>query len=115
MLANIIDNRVNKHAWVKAYGVIEPTAHDNRTGGDQAPLDASFTVADKQGSIAELIAWANEQNGHVTLYLYDENVGYIYSKDGRVRVRMEENKVVESYPCPACDSAGRCTYTCQHI
>jgi hypothetical protein len=70
VIANIADNRREKGSWRRIWGVVEPTAAD--CCGDGAPWDTQV-ACDGFGPapLSEVLAWAGDYSGHVTLYLYD--------------------------------------------
>ena len=78
MICNIIDSRSRRYRWREINAVIEATSHDNgcEDSDQQPPADDDLVYAQREGiSLSEAIAWAHEQPGAVTLFLYDAGAG----------------------------------------
>ena len=74
MITNIVDGRTNRYRWKKVHVIVEATWHDNSVAGsDQATVgDEAVDYAELDDmSLAEAIAWAQEQPGEITLFIYD--------------------------------------------
>jgi hypothetical protein len=78
MLCNIIDHRTRPYRWRKVNAIIEATAHDNDVAdSDQAQSAREDVIYDQREAISleAAVAWAAQQAGPVTLFLYDEGAG----------------------------------------
>ncbi|MFL6728027.1 MAG: hypothetical protein ACJ8FS_16165 [Sphingomicrobium sp.] len=78
MIWNLIDRRKRQYRWKSVNAIIEAVEHDNACeDADQAPDDADGILYAERASIsvADAVAWANEETSAVTLYLYDEGDG----------------------------------------
>lgn len=78
MICNIIDKRTRPYRWREVNAIIEATSHDNACmdADQQPPTDDDLTYDQREDvTLAEAIAWANEQPCPVTLYLYDKGAG----------------------------------------
>jgi len=78
MLCNIIDNRKRPYRWRKVNAVIEATAHDNDVPDADSVQESADDVVYEQReaiSLEAAVAWAVDQAGPVTLFLYDEGDG----------------------------------------
>jgi hypothetical protein len=78
MLCNIIDHRTRPYRWRRVNAIIEATSHDNaEPDGDQAPSGGETVVYEQREAISleAAVAWAAQQAGPVTLFLYDEGEG----------------------------------------
>jgi hypothetical protein len=70
LIANIVDRRREKSRWRRIWGVVEPTAAD--CCGNGAPWDAAVACDGfRPAPMPEVLAWAADYTGHVTLHLYD--------------------------------------------
>ena len=80
MIWNIVDRRTRVYRWKAVNAIVEAVEHDNSCAdADQAPeADVSIVVDYEQlegVSVQQAVAWANQQESPVTLYLYDEGSG----------------------------------------
>ena len=78
MICNIIDRRTRPYPWREVNAIIEATSHDNacEDADQQRPTDHDLTYDQRENvTVAEAIAWANEEVCPVTLYLYDKGTG----------------------------------------
>jgi hypothetical protein len=78
MLCNIIDHRTRPYRWRRVNAIIEATSHDNDVSdGDHAPSSLGDVVYEQREAISleAAVAWAAQQAGPVTLFLYDEGEG----------------------------------------
>jgi hypothetical protein len=90
MLCNIIDHRTRPYRWRKLNAIIEATSHDNEVSdGDQAPSGREDVVYEQREAISleAAAAWAAQQAGPVTLFLYDEGAGTAPMAVGGRRIR----------------------------
>lgn len=100
MITNIVDNRKNRYAWKRIWGVIEPTWNDGNIPGAELPDpgDWSDSIRSRPGMIAmrgpdcmtDLIRWADATwpEVHTTLHLYESNPMAIADQGGSLS--MEE-------------------------
>jgi hypothetical protein len=81
-IVNIVDRRKRRYRFLRVNAIVEAAWHDNR-------CDDADQVASREGPVYEqvehiplrgAIAFAEAQNGEVTLFLYDEDDG-IYAVD----------------------------------
>ncbi len=78
MICNIIDRRTRPYRWREVNAIIEATSHDNacEDADEQQPTHDDLTYDQRENvTVAEAIAWANEEVCPVTLYLYDKGTG----------------------------------------
>lgn len=74
MLTNVVDERMNQHAWRSVWGVVEPTLADNPIeGADQADRhDEHFVKNIGPAPLSEILAWASGiSDKETTLFIYD--------------------------------------------
>ena len=84
MIWNIIDRRNRPYRWKRVNAIIEAVENDNACeDADQAPYDPDGIDYDQREgiSVSEAVTWATEQEGAVTLYIYDEGDGTTVQKD----------------------------------
>ncbi len=78
MLWNIVDKRKRKYRWQEINAVIEDTAHDNSCeDADQCEVNIDAVMYEERRNILlhDVVKWAEEASGKVTLYLYDKGDG----------------------------------------
>jgi hypothetical protein len=80
MIWNIIDRRSRPYRWRRVNAIVEAVEHDNSVAdADRAPTSDCAIVVDYDQvegvTLAQAIAWANQQTCPVTLYLYDDGKG----------------------------------------
>ena len=80
MIWNVIDRRLRPYRWKRITAIVEAVEHDNSVAdADKAPTSDVATVVDYDQlegvTLAQAVAWANQQSCPVTLYLYDEDKG----------------------------------------
>ncbi|HIV76294.1 MAG TPA: hypothetical protein H9899_02095 [Candidatus Sphingomonas excrementigallinarum] len=78
MICNIIDRRTRPYRWREVNAIIEATSHDNacEDADQQRSTDDDLTYDERENvTVAEAIAWGNEEMCPVTLYLYDKGTG----------------------------------------
>ena len=77
MIVNMIDLRENPYRWKSILAVVESAGKNNEAeGGD--PVETGLTVeidyAEREGiSVRDAVLWAEQLQGKVTLYLYDQD------------------------------------------
>ncbi len=77
MIVNLIDLRENAYRWKSVLAVVESAAKNNEAQNADA-VDVSGGVeidyAEREGiSVRDAILWAEQVQGKVTLYLYDQD------------------------------------------
>ncbi|MEM7753513.1 MAG: hypothetical protein AAF230_08880 [Pseudomonadota bacterium] len=77
MLMNVIDLREKPYRWKTVVAVLESAAKNN-TAQDADPVETMEGVeidyAERDGlTVREAILWAEQLQGKVTLYLYDQD------------------------------------------
>ena len=77
MIVNIIDLRENSYCWKSLLAVVESASKNNKAeGGDPVGTDVGIEIdyAERDGiSVRDAILWAEQLQGKVTLYLYDQD------------------------------------------
>lgn len=76
MIWNIIDQRKRPYRWKFISAIVENAAHDNACEDSDEVLPEHGTPGptyeEKRGtSVSEAVAWAQDMEGLVTLYIYD--------------------------------------------
>lgn len=77
MIVNLIDLRENHYRWKSVLAVVE-SAHKNNeaNGGDpvESVLGVEIDYAEREDvSVRDAVLWAEQLQGKVTLYLYDQD------------------------------------------
>ncbi|MEM9221043.1 MAG: hypothetical protein AAGB11_01395 [Pseudomonadota bacterium] len=79
MIWNIIDKRKRKFRWREINAIIEDIEHDNITADSDffdERNDAAPIYAAREGILLhDAILWAENQEGKVTLFIYDKGDG----------------------------------------
>lgn len=77
MIVNMIDLRENSYRWKSILAVVESASKNNEAeGGDPVTSDIGVEIdyAEREGvSVRDAFLWAEQLQGKVTLYLYDQD------------------------------------------
>lgn len=77
MIVNIIDLRESPYRWKALLAVVESASKNNQAeGGDPVENDVGIEIdyAERDGiSVRDAVLWAEQLQGKVTLYLYDQD------------------------------------------
>ncbi len=79
MIVNLIDLRENAYRWKNVLAVVESAAKNNKAeGADTVDVEIGVEIdyAERESiTVREAILWAEQVQGKVTLYLYDQDKG----------------------------------------
>ena len=77
MIVNVIDLRENAYRWKSVLAVVESAAKNNEAqGSDSVDVGGGVEIdyAEREEvSVRDAILWAEQLQGKVTLYLYDQD------------------------------------------
>ena len=110
MIYNLVDHRINKYRWKCINAVVEPIwQDDNIENGDDSGIrnpNPAISAYEELGmvSLHHAVCWAEAKTHPVTLFLYDEEDGFV----GEIEISLAAETLAspaEAPPVPSKASA----------